>query len=121
MKKYLITLAALLFCMSYAVMAEKRPVDVKHTPPINPNGLFESPSVSGEYDEAELTLTILNFNGVACVTIVDSFTNQTVLTDNEIIWGSSTFDINISALPSGTYTLYIVLNSGDSFYATINL
>lgn len=123
MKKILFIFAALMFGMtSMAIAGVKRPVIIINDPTtINPNGPYESPSVSGEYDEDELTLTIANFTGIAYVTIVDDVTNQTVLTDNEIIMGSSTFGLNISTLPSDTYTLHIVLSSGDSYYATINL
>lgn len=121
MKKYIILLAAMLLCVPQAIMADKRPVDVKHVPTLDPNGPFVGPSVSGEYDEDELTLTITNFTGVAYVTIVNDTIHQTVLTDNEIILGSSTFNLNISSLPSDTYIIYIVLNGGDTFYATINL
>lgn len=124
MKKYLITLAAMLLCMTSAVMAEKKPVIIiKNLPPIQPQSpqTGTSPLIRGEYDAEELTLYFEEFDGDADITIVDATTNQVVCIQNEAITSPALVNIDLSSLPSATYYIFIELDNGDSYFATIQI
>ena len=124
MKKYLITLAAMLLCMTSAVMAEKKPVIIiKNLPPIQPQSpqTGTSPLIRGEYDAEELTLYFEEFDGDADITIVDATTNQVVCIQNEAITSPALVNIDLSSLPSSTYYIFIELDNGDSYFATIQI
>ena len=123
MKKYLLTLAALLLCSS-AVMAEKKPaVIIKQFPPIQPQSpqTGSSPLVSGEYDAEELTLYFEEYDGNATITIMNVISHQVVSVENVAITSPSSVNIDLSSLPSSTYYIFIELDNGDDYYATVQI
>lgn len=124
MKKYLLTLAAMLFCVTSHVMAEKKPlIIIVDIPPIQPQspqaGSF--PLVRGEYDSEELTLYIEDYDGEATISIIDVTSQQIVYSEDEIFVSPAIINIDLSNLPSSTYYVLIELDNGCSYYATIRI
>ena len=122
MKKYLFTLAAMLLCMPSTVNAGKKLVIIKKpTPIIKPQSPQPEPLINGEYDAEELTLFFEEYDGDATITIMDAITHQVVSIENEAIISPATVNINLSSLPSSTYYIFIELDNGDGYYATIQI
>ena len=124
MKKFLLTLAALWFCMNSAIMAEKKSIIIiKQFPPIQPQSpqTGSSPLVRGEYDAEELTLYFEEYDGDATITIMDATTHQVVSIENEAIISPALVNIDLSSLPSSTYYIFIGLDNGDDYFATIQI
>jgi len=124
MKKYLLALAAMLLCMTSAVMAERKPtIIIKQVPPIQPQSpqTGSSTIITGDYDAEELTLFFEEYDGDATITIMDAITHQVVCIENEAIISPAAVNIDLSSLPSSTYYIFIELDNGDSYYATIQI
>lgn len=121
MKKYLLTLAAMLLIASAATAEKKPAVIIKQFPPIQPQSpqTGSSPLVSGEYDAEELTLYFEEYDGNATITIMNVISHQVVSVENVAITSPSSVNIDLSSLPSSTYYLFIELDNGDCYYATI--
>lgn len=121
MKKYLLTLAAMLLIASAATAEKKPAVIIKQFPPIQPQSpqTGSSPLVSGEYDAEELTLYFEEYDGNATITTMNVISHQVVSVENVAITSPSSVNIDLSSLPSSTYYLFIELDNGDCYYATI--
>ena len=122
MKKFLFTLAAMLLCMTSTVTAGKKRIIIKKpVPVITPQSPQPEPLINGEYDAEELTLFFEEYYGDATITIMDAITHQVVSIENEAIISPATVNINLSSLPSSTYYIFIELDNGDGYYATIQI
>ena len=124
MKKYLFTLAAMLFCMTTGVMADKDIIFIKNEPPTNPHSPQPDSlvQISGEYDEEELTINFENYVGYATITIKDSaIVPHVVYSGFEAISSPDSVSIGLTTLTSGTYTILIELANGDSYTATLSI
>lgn len=122
MKKFLFTLAAMLLCMTSTVTAGKKRIIIKKpVPVITPQSPQPEPLINGEYDAEELTLFFEEYDGDATITIMDAITHQVVCIENEAITSPAAVNIDLSSLPSSTYYIFIELDNGDSYYATIQI
>jgi len=123
MKKYLLTLAAMLLIASAATAEKKPAVIIKQFPPIQPQSpqTGSSPLVSGEYDAEELTLYFEEYDGNATITIMNVISHQVVSVENVAITSPSSVNIDLSSLPSSTYYIFIELDNGDDYYATVQI
>lgn len=121
MKKYLLTLAAMLLCMTSTVYAGRRIVFTKPTHINKPRNPQPEPVIIGEYDTDELTIDFIDYVGDVIITVVDVTTNQTVCVENETVFSPDTVSVNLSTLPSSTYYIFIELDNGDCYYATIQI
>jgi len=122
MKKYLLALAAMLLCMTSTVTAGKKRIIIKKpVPVITPQSPQPEPLINGEYDAEELTLFFEEYDGDATITIMDAITHQVVCIENEVITSPASVNIDLSSLPSSTYYIFIELDNGDSYYATIQI
>ncbi|MBR1800354.1 MAG: DUF3244 domain-containing protein [Bacteroidaceae bacterium] len=122
MKKYLLTFAAMLFCMTSNVSAVDKVVFKKKTSIIRPKSPQLHPiSIAGEYDADELTIDFVNYDGGITITVVDASTHQVVSVENETIFSPETVSVDLSTLPSSTYYIFIELDNGDCYYASIQI
>lgn len=122
MKKYLLALAAMLLCTTSNVSAGKRIVFSKPTSSIpKPKSPQIEPIIIGEYDADELTIDFINYDGDVTITLVDAITHQVVSIENETITSPAAVNINLSSLPSSTYYIFIELDNGDGYFATIQI
>ena len=123
MKKYLLTLAAMLLIASAATAEKKPAVIIKQFPPIQPQSpqTGSSPLVSGEYDAEELTLYFEEYDGNATITTMNVISHQVVSVENVAITSPSSVNIDLSSLPSSTYYIFIELDNGDDYYATVQI
>lgn len=122
MKKFLFTLAAMLLCMTSTVTAGKKRIIIKKpVPVITPQSPQPEPLINGEYDAEELTLFFEEYDGDATITIMNALTHQMVSIENEAIISPATVNIDLSSLPSSTYYIFIELDNGDGYYATIQI
>ncbi len=123
MKRYLITIAAFLLCCITIVEADKKSIAIIHVPPITPQGLHEeySPTISGQYDNNELTININGYIGDVTFIITDNLNGQDLLFEEESVFWNKTVNYDITNLSSSTYTLYIILDNGDTYFATLQL
>jgi len=119
MKKYLLVLAAMLFCMTSNVCAGKKIVFTKPAPIIMPKS--PQPVIIGEYDADELTIDFVNYDGDVTITMVDASTYQVVCVENETVFSPDTVSVDLSTLPSSTYYIFIELDNGVTYYATIQI
>ena len=81
----------------------------------NPTGQNEWPTVSAEYDNEELTVSVTNYCGDASVSIYRTPGHTFVYNDTIYLSDYNPIDIDISSLAYGTYTLIIMLDSGEMF------
>lgn len=120
MKKFLLTLAAMLLCMTSTVYAGKKftfkKVNTTVSKPKSPD-----PVIMGESDAGELTIDFIDYVGDVIITVVDVTTNQTVCVENETVVSPDTVSVDLSTLPSSTYYIFIELDNGDCYYATIQI
>ncbi len=123
MKKFLLTLAAMLFCLTSNVSAGKKIVFSGTTQSVSkPKSPQLHPvSIAGEYDAEELTIDFVNYDGDVTITMVDVTTHQTVCVENEAIVSPDTISVDLSTLPSSTYYIFIELDNGDCYYASIQI
>lgn len=122
MKKYLLTLAAMLFCMTSNVSAGKKIVFTHPSGPIiKPKSPQPEPIIIGEYDADELTIDFIDYVGDVIITVVDVTTNQMVCVENETVVSPDTVSVDLSTLSSSTYYIFIELDNGDGYYATIQI
>ena len=124
MKKFIVILTALLFCMMPTIMAEKKSiVIIKQLPPVTPKSPNQgtSPLIGGEYDTEELTIFFGDYDGDVTITLVDASTYQLVRVENETVFSPDTVSIDLSTLPSSTYYIFIELDNGVTYYATIQI
>lgn len=112
----------MLLCMTSTVTAGKKRIIIKKpVPVITPQSPQPEPLINGEYDAEELTLFFEEYDGDATITIMDAITHQVVCIENEAIISPATVNIDLSSLPSSTYYIFIELDNGDSYYATIQI
>lgn len=123
MKKYLLVLAAMLFCMTSNVCAGDKVVfkKVNSTTPKPKSPQLHPVSIAGEYGIDELLLCFINYDGDVTITMVDVTTNQTVCVENETVFSPDTVSVDLSTLPSSTYYIFIELDNGDCYYASIQI
>jgi len=120
MKTYLFVLAAMLFCMTSNVSAGKKIVFSGTTQSIpKPKGPQLTPVIIGEYDADELTIDFTNYYGDVTITVVDASTYQVVSVVNEAVFSPDTIIVDLSTIPSSTYYIFIELDNGDYYYASI--
>ena len=81
----------------------------------DPTGQNEWPTVSAEYDNEELTVSVANYCGDASVSIYRTPGHTFVYNDTIYLSDYNPVDIDISSLAYGTYTLIIMLDSGEIF------
>lgn len=112
----------MLLCMaSYVCAGERLVVIKKPTPIITPQSPQQEPLITGEYDEEELTVDFAGYNGNVDITIVDAINLQIVCIENEAISSPASVNIDLSSLPSSTYYIFIELDNGDGYYASIQI
>ena len=112
----------MLFCMTSNVSAGKKIVFTKPTTFIpKPKSPQIEPIIIGEYNADELTIDFVNYDGDVTITMVDVTTNQTVCVENENIFSPDTISVDLSTLPSSTYYIFIELDNGDCYYASIQI
>ena len=87
----------------------------------NPTGQNEWPTVVAEYDNEELTISVTNFSGNASISIYRTLGHIFVYNDTIYLSDINPVDIDISSLTSGTYTLVIMLDSGELFNGNFEL
>lgn len=121
MKKFLLTLAAMLLCMTSTVYAGKRILFTTPTHINKPRNPQPEPVIIGEYVTDELTIDFTNYDGDVIITVVDVTTNQTVCVENETVFSPDTVSVDLSTLPSSTYYIFIELDNGDCYYASIQI
>ena len=123
MKKYLLALAAMLFCMTSNVCAGDKVVfkKVNSTTPKPKSPQLHPVSIAGEYGIDELLLCFTNYDGDVTITVVDASTYQVVSVENETVFSPDTVSVDLSTLPSSTYYIFIELDNGDCYYATIQI
>lgn len=122
MKKYLLALAAMLFCMTSNVSAGKKIVFSGTTQSVpKPKGSQLSPVIIGEYDADVLTIDFVNYDGDVTITVVDASTYQVVSVENETVFSPDTVSVDLSTLPSSTYYIFIELDNGDCYYGIIQI
>ncbi|MBR0243076.1 MAG: DUF3244 domain-containing protein [Bacteroidaceae bacterium] len=68
-----------------------------------------------------MTIDFINYDGDVTITLVDAITHQVVCIENEAITSPAAVNINLSSLPSSTYYIFIELDNGDGYYATIQI
>ena len=119
MKKFIVILTALLFCMTSNVCAGKKIVFTKPAPIIMPKS--PQPVIIGEYDADELTIDFIDYVGDVTITMVDASTYQVVCVENETVFSPDTVSVDLSTLPSSTYYIFIELDNGVTYYATIQI
>ena len=112
----------MLFCMTSNVSAGKKIVFTKPTSSIpKPTSPQIEPIIIGEYDADELTIDFVNYDGDVTITVVDTITYQVVSVENETVFSPDTVSVDLSMLPSSTYYIFIELDNGDGYYATIQI
>ena len=112
----------MLLCTTSTVTAGKKRIIIKKpVPVITPQSPQPEPLINGEYDAEELTLFFEEYDGDATITIMDAITHQVVCIENEAIISPAAVNIDLSSLPSSTYYIFIELDNGDSYYATIQI
>lgn len=122
MKKYLLALAAMLFCMTSNVSAGKKIVFTKPSGTIiKPKSPQLEPVIFGEYDADEITISFTSYDGDVTITMVDASTYQVVSVGNETVFSPDTVSVDLSTLPSSTYYIFIELDNGDCYYASIQI
>ena len=87
----------------------------------NPTGQNEWPTVSAEYDNEELTISVTNYCGDAYVSIYGTPGHTFAYNDTIYLSEYDPVDIDISSLINGTYTLIIMLDSGEMFSGNLEL
>ena len=87
----------------------------------DPTGQYEWPTVSAEYDNEELTISISNFSGDASISIYRTPGHTLVYNDTIYLSDFNPVDIDISSLTTGTYTLIIMLDSGEMLSGNFEL
>ena len=112
----------MLFCMTSNVSAVDKVVFKKKTSIIRPKSPQLHPiSIAGEYDADELTIDFVNYDGGITITVVDASTYQVVSVENETVFSPDTVSVDLSTLPSSTYDIFIELDNGDCYYASIQI
>lgn len=120
MKKYLLALVAMLFCMTPSLYAGKKISFKKvNTPVIKPKS--PDPVIIGGYDQDNLTIDFTDYVGDVTITVVDASTYQVVSVENETVFSPDTVSVDLSTLPSSTYYIFIELDNGDCYYASIQI
>lgn len=75
----------------------------------------------GEYDQNEVVIDFSGYDGDVVITLVDETTNQVVRVENETVVSPVSINVDLSTLPSSTYYIFIELDNGDCYYATIQI
>ena len=123
MKKFLLALFALFFCMTSFVSAGSKIVFVKTTSIIRPKSpLPEDPTlILGEYDEEQLAISVTGYDGDITITVTDATTLQLINTQTEAVLSPDTVYVDLSNLPSSIYNITIELDNSDIYYADIQI
>lgn len=123
MKRYLFSLAAMLLGLSVNVSAGDKVIFIKRdTPIIRPKSPQLHPIIIvGEYDQGMLAIDVTGYDGDATITVLDATMHQVVSTTDEAIVSPDTVYVDLSALSSSTYYIFIKLGNGDFYYATIQI
>ena len=123
MKKILLALFALFFCVTSYVNAGSKIVFTKPASIIRPKSpLPEAPTlILGEYDEEELVISLTGYDGDITITVTDSTTLQLVSIQYESVLSPDTVCVDLSNLPSSVYAVMIELDNGDCYYADIQI
>lgn len=112
----------MLFCMTSNVCAGRRIVFSGPTTSIpKPKSPQIEPRIIGEYDADELTIDFIDYVGDVTITVVDTITYQVVCVENETVFSPDTVSVDLSTLPSSTYYIFIELDNGDCYFATIQI
>lgn len=84
---------------------------------IPPNGCYNSTNItlSATYDDSHLHVIIDDYTGNIELSIVDMDTNQIITIEEVSIVGSNVFDVDISSLPSHTYSVCIEFDDGSIY------
>lgn len=78
------------------------------------------PSIYAYIEDGLLTVSIDRYLGYVSTTIEDA-NGAEVDSDSQYICGALTYVMNVSALTSGTYTVYFIFSDGREFYGTFTM
>lgn len=117
MKKNLLSLALLLFCINYSeAQTTSIHLILKGTQsgPKAPGQGIDLLIMSAEYDSSELYFSIEGYTGDVELYVTNS-QNTSMDSDTLNVVSSYSTSFDISAYPVGTYYLYIILDNGSAY------